>query len=306
MASQLVALGIQPPRFDVPGAAANAQRLVRGQQDIRRADMANQLASMKLGQEGKKAAALDAFRAARAAGDPNAMQKLRAYPEIAATMHKALDSMRPNQVRKAKETARVFGDAARYINSFAPGSPERAAAWDAKTDELAAAGHIDKAQADHWKKVGPSDLILEQALLTEDIVGRYQGAPKLAREQKEKIEDLVSDFRDAITPDDIVLGGDKLDEIETRVDAERRRLEEEFAGKRRSKGDNEAVRKSQDRVNEDGAPPVYYGDDPLNPRRVSEDNANQVDLGAGTGKIYVNPKTGERIKFDGKAWVPVE
>src|SRR3990167_11550561 len=124
MANQLLALQIERPRFSYPEAQQNAQTLVRGDQQIQQGQMANDLAGMKLRDYSEESGALRDYRQAAQGDDPNALDTLKGRPELQAKIYEALESMKPDELIKAKVAARAFGEAAAYIKRFQPGSPE--------------------------------------------------------------------------------------------------------------------------------------------------------------------------------------
>lgn len=307
MANQLLALQIERPRFSYPEAHQDAQTLVRGNQQIEQGRMANERAGMELQDYAEESGALRDYRDAARADDPNAMDRLKGFPEIQAKVHQALESMKPDELIKAKINARAMGEAAAYVKRFQPGSPEERAAWDKVLGDLTSQGIIDEGTASHWKQAGPSDLIIDQADMMADLVGGYlrKDASKIPESVK-AVEDGVAKFRQTITPDDIeILSDERRQQIEDQVAAERMRLEQLYGGnRRRAEPPPSALSRAEGRTAPvvDEAPDLADG--PAT-RGVAPDNARQVPL---TRPRAVNPKTGETIEYDAEAgaWVPVD
>lgn len=166
-----LALQIKQPEIDVAGWQREGQIAGKGMLD-------NQLAAYDNREKIGQANALNEYRGAAKAGDKNAINKLTGYPEIQATIFKALKTMEPDKVEAATTKANAMGVAAQYVASFAPGSPERTTAWNKAIDDLAKNGHIDGAQAKYWKETGPSDVLIQQALGVKAAVDAYAKSAK--------------------------------------------------------------------------------------------------------------------------------
>lgn len=198
-----LALQLTQPNFDAASDLRSGQAVVAGQQDLAAGGMKNQLSALNLQEETGKQTALNDYRAAAKAGDKNAISKLAGYPEVQAQIHDALAKMKPDQALAATNKANAFGTAAMYVSSFAPGSPERAAAWTKAVDDLAKNGHIDKSQAEYWKKTGPSDVLIQQAMTVKDAVASYnkvQDTADLTPKDLLDIETKVGDFNQHFFP----------------------------------------------------------------------------------------------------------
>ena len=167
MANNSIALMVRGPEFDLARAHSAAEQ-------VRGARTANSLASLQLRDATDLSNAERAYRTAAQSGDPNALSNLAGYPEQQAQIFEALQSMEPDQQQGAIDRAKTFGEAARYVMSFPEGSPERVEAWNKSIGELLADEVIDQAQADSAIASGPNNMLLQQALIVEDLVKQYQ------------------------------------------------------------------------------------------------------------------------------------
>lgn len=174
MANQLLALQIERPQFSYPAAVGAAQDLTRNDQAIEGGRIANERAGMDLEDYAAESGALRDYREAAQGDDPNALDTLKGRPELQAKIYKALESMKPDQLVKAKMNAIAMLEVDRYVSGRgAPGSPEEAQAWNEGMARLAADGVIDKETAAYWQKAGPSDLLRDQARMIGDMVGSF-------------------------------------------------------------------------------------------------------------------------------------
>lgn len=192
-----LALQLQNPKFDIAGDMRAGQAVKAGEQSLVAGEQTNQLNALNLREKTGSANALNDYRTAAKAGDKNALGKLTGYPEIQKQIFDSLKAMKPDQVETATAKANAFGTAAQYVMSFAPGSPERGAAWNKSIDDLLKGGHIDKTQADYWKRTGPSDLLIQQALTVKDAVIAYtkgEQEAKLTPAQLLDVESKANDF----------------------------------------------------------------------------------------------------------------
>lgn len=139
--------------------------------------------------------AIGDFVAKSEAGDPNAVEELRGYPDKYKAHVQAFDAMDPEDWREAKIRGNAFAEAARRVKSLPSGSKEQKAMWDQVLGELQAAGHIDKSQHDAMVSAGPSDDIINEALDIGEFVNTYKPkAPKpLTELDKVRIQDVGID-----------------------------------------------------------------------------------------------------------------
>src|SRR3990167_2816343 len=160
MADQQIALKVQRPIFDYPAALQEGQKIQRNSQLLRQGEAEGQLKAMELDDSTAQHGALKNYRAAAGAGDKNALGKLKAYPELQAKFHAAIEGMKPSEQAIAIKRSQAIGAAARSLAAYPQGSRERAAAWAKQIDGLASAGYLQPDVADQYKRAGPSDLIL--------------------------------------------------------------------------------------------------------------------------------------------------
>lgn len=292
--AQTIALQARAPEINWGRAMGTAQDLVRNDQLLQKGNLENQGRQLELGQAQGKAAALDQFRMKRAAGDTNAMKALDAYPMIQAQMHKAFESMKPDQVAEAKKVANEFWKSYTYIQRFMPGTPEQAAAWNKEIDRLSSGGYIDEETAGHWKQSGPSDLILDQARMVRSAVDSYKTKDEqTVPENVQSFEDHMESWDKEHVPKRGAFGGDAPGDEEWASYRGRRAAEERRA--RQQFGLPDTSSRQQGRhfnfgegfnLDEGGVPDNQTGIT-VPDANVSADNAKQVDL----GKSYESPKT---------------
>lgn len=311
MVDQTLALQVQRPKFDYYGAVQQAQDIRGKEQSLESGEIKGALQQMELEDTTRERGALNSYRDAREAGDPKAMGKLAAYPELQAKFHQAIESMKPDERKAALDRSRSIGEAARYVASFPEGSPERAAAWEKSVDGLVKSGYIPPEVGEQYKKGGPSDLILDQALAIDDWIQKYAGdSSGKVDASTAAIEKGVADFRETVTPKEGYLDEEQAAQIEARVEAERKRLEKLYAKKGSTLGgdggspgrqDREAP-KSQDRVGaqppDDLVPPSGKGPAPTRAKPPGSEN-----VGIGT---IIRSKSGQRKQWDGETWVDIK
>lgn len=160
----------------------------RNELAISRAEMGNELASMELGEARGKLGAMQDFRDARKAGDPNATDKLAAYPDIQLQMEQTLDGLEEGERIDAVQRGRRVADAARMVSSI-PEGPARVDAWNAALDDLLESGDISPEVAESYRDT-PSPLILSEALrmgeTLEQYIQRQDAAAARALEQSQE------------------------------------------------------------------------------------------------------------------------
>jgi len=279
MANQLLGLQIERPRFSYPEAMQNAQTLTRGNQEIEQNRIQGDLAGMKLRDYSEESNALRDYRQAAQGDDPQALDKLKGYPEMQAKIIDALDGMKPDELIKAKVSARAFGEAAAYIKRFQPGSPEERQAWDQVLGKLSADGVIDEATAAHWKQAGPSDLIIDQADMMADLVGGYlKKGKETINEVDQYIDTQIEKLRDDLISDDFTPGPEDMAQIQRQLDEARAQLEKKYKGGNRGIGGatDTSETRSKLKAAEGLTAPVV---DEVVPAESAAGNANQIPLG---------------------------
>lgn len=163
MANNMLALQVKPWDFDYGAIAAQGENMIGARLANEGRVMDNALSRLTLDEAEGKYGALGDFRAARAAGDENALDALKAYPEMQLEMRKALDGMTDADRDEALRRGLLIADAARSVATLPAGSVERHRAWNQALDDLLEAGIIDDQQHQSFYD-NPSDLVLDQAL----------------------------------------------------------------------------------------------------------------------------------------------
>lgn len=160
----------------------------RNELALSRAEMGNELASMELGDARARLGAMQEFRDARRAGDPNATDELAAYPDIQLQMEQTLDGLEERDRIDAVQRGRRVADAARMVSSI-PEGPARVDAWNAALDDLLESGDISPEVAESYRDT-PSPLILSEALrmgeTLEQYIQRQDAAAARALEQSQE------------------------------------------------------------------------------------------------------------------------
>lgn len=179
--AQTIALLAQNPKIDLQGSMLGAQRYRAGEQDIQANEIKNTLAGAQANDEIGQLGALSDYRKAAGAGDPNALAKLRAYPELQSKFHAALDTMKPDAQKAAIERGTEIAAAAQRVAALPPDSPQRKAAWNTELDALKKKGAIDQSHYDAYYNT-PSDLVIDQALSLGQSIKDFTAARSKAKE----------------------------------------------------------------------------------------------------------------------------
>lgn len=183
-----VALQVRTPQPDLAAITQAAQGANARDYELQNAPARSELEALKLQDEIGGQSALAGYRQAQTAGQPDAINKLNAYPQIQKQVYEAFDGMKPEEYIFAKKKAQAFGRAAQYVLSLQKGSPEQKQAWDESLNVLQQEGFIDDTQHKRMIQSGPSDLVLQQALTVDDYVKRYAG--KNSKVNDAEYEDL--------------------------------------------------------------------------------------------------------------------
>lgn len=186
--SQTIALRARAPQVSLAKVMDDVQRARIKELAIERGERAAELDSMKTRQALDEGNALDAYRTRAKANDPQAIEELDAYPEMAKKLHDAFDGMSPEQYREASGKAQAFAQAARRVSSFTEGSPEQRQAWEIEIDKLWKGGFIDEEYRDLWKKNGPNPEIINEALDIGKWAESYTGKNAVNRARAEQIQ----------------------------------------------------------------------------------------------------------------------
>jgi hypothetical protein len=170
-----VALQAKAPQLDLSRIEQAAQRAQANDYELQNAPARSELEALKLQDEIGGQSALAGYRDAQGAGDPQAIDKLKAYPKIQKDVYDAFDGMKPEEYMFAKKKARAFGRAAQYVLSLPKDSPEQKEAWDESLGVLRQQNYIDDTMYRRMIEAGPSDLVLQQAMTVDDYVKQYGG-----------------------------------------------------------------------------------------------------------------------------------
>lgn len=196
----LLPLRVQRPVFDYGGVLSQAA-------DIKGRNLANEgqattnaLSALRLGEATDQNNALEAFRAATAAGDPSAPDKLAGFPDVQVQVYDALDRMADRDRQAAVRRGLRIAEAAKTVAGLPEGSPERVTAWNEQLGLLHKKGDITEEQYKTFYG-NPSDLIIDQALslgqtVEQFIADRAARRPKrygdLSIAEKLKIDDEIN------------------------------------------------------------------------------------------------------------------
>lgn len=205
-----VALQAKSPQVDLAAIEAAAQQ-------ARQRDQTSTLNNYKIKDAGRADQeaqglydATQAFRGAQAAGDPNAINKLDAYPEEQMKFNEVLDK-NPKEFLKIKKRSEVFGRAARMISAIQDPRQKRDA-WNTTAKVLLDDGHIGKNEYDLMIKSGPNELMINEALTVDQWVKQYF-ADK-ARNDPSKLAKVQQEI------DNLKLTGENLKKTGAKTDAE--------------------------------------------------------------------------------------
>lgn len=168
MANSSLALYIRTPKIDYGDQLRTAAALRASEASTQGAEMQNQLASMRMPLEAAniqdqtaQASALRNYRTGAAAGDPNAMASLSAYPELQGQITDAISHLDEGEQHKALLRGQSIGRAALTVAALPVG--ERAAAWDQQIEALKKNKIIGDTEYQQWKGKY-SELALNQAI----------------------------------------------------------------------------------------------------------------------------------------------
>lgn len=197
--SQLAALAVRgPSQINLPAIEQAAQNAAMLDLQLQQKRSSNQVDLAKDRNELARQSALSNYHTKAAAGDDNALDELRGFPDEYKNVATMFDNMEPDDWHAAQIRATAFGEAAKSVMSLPAGSPQQKKLWDQRLGELMAAGHIDKGQHDAMVSAGPSEDILNEAMTTEEFVKAYAG--RKARQgsggsalEKARIEDIGAD-----------------------------------------------------------------------------------------------------------------
>lgn len=171
--AQNIALQVRTPQPDLAAITRAAQGANLADIKMQNEPARSELEALQLQDEIGGQKALGGYREAVAAGDPNAIDKVAAYPKMQQDLYSAFDGMAPQEFMEAKKKARAFGKAAQHVKMFPDGSPEQEQAWGASAKVLKDAGYIDDKQYNMMIESGPSDLIIQQAMTVDQWVSQY-------------------------------------------------------------------------------------------------------------------------------------
>lgn len=163
---QTIALRAEAPQVDLASVMKAAQDYRTNELALRGAERAEQA-------DLEQNNALQKYRFRESKGDPRAADELASYPELQKKLFDAFDGMSPAEFKESRKRANAFGEAARRVGMFAPGSPQRGAAWNSAIGDLHKAGYLSDEDANLAIEGGPNDLLIDQALTIEQYVEKY-------------------------------------------------------------------------------------------------------------------------------------
>lgn len=162
-----LALAVKPWQFDSAGeTAAKGEGILAARQMREGRAMDNALGKLKLDEAIGQAGALDAYRDRSAAGDPNALEALAGYPDLAAGMRKAIDEMDDADREAAHRQTLALAGAAAKASVYPEGSLGRTQAWQQQLDELHSSGEIDDDDYETMKAADPTDEMIDDIFRT--------------------------------------------------------------------------------------------------------------------------------------------
>ena len=220
MPNYSVALGAQPPQFDVSGALALAGQMQRDklaalqmQHSMRNDDARlrlaqdaaaqnRQAAAMRLSEVQGQRNALAEYNKANQAGDANALSKLSAYPEI----QQQVLSVR-NQMGEADRQAfdqRLLRNArrAQYVAGFE--GDAKTQAWQQALKEAADTGDISPEMYQQYSASPPNDLMLHnvisQAVPIQQLYAAEAPTPQMRELEAAGIKPGSEEYRNIVAP----------------------------------------------------------------------------------------------------------
>jgi len=328
MANQTLALQVEGPTFDYPKALAQGQRIQLNRQLLESGQMDSQLKAMELEGATAERGALRDYRAAAGAGDPKALDRLKAYPEQQAKFHAAIEGMKPDEKAAALTRTKAIVDAAKATSRYAAGSPGQKAEWDKQLDALGAAGHLPPDAVDEYKRRGPSVLILEEAVAMGDYLEKYTGGADKVDARTKAVEDHMLEWGKTNIPKAGSYGTapseEQIASYRQAEAAERERITKALGtqrspvlgapgggGQQRGPAASNDLgvldlgkRAAAERPGDMNGLETVEGDQEPPQPAGARSPATKGNVGIGT--IRRNTRTGERQQFDGKQWVPIK
>ena len=172
--SQAIALRAQYDPIDYAGAVKDGQLLRAGDIKMQNMQKKSDLESMELDDAMGQQSALKGYRDAAAKGDSvSALEELDAYPEMQTKIFETLDGMPVKERVKAKKKSEAYGRAAKWVQSYPEGSPERQKAWETSLNVLKRDGYLDDEMYRLGMENGPSDMLLNEYLSAADFMKQY-------------------------------------------------------------------------------------------------------------------------------------
>ncbi len=201
MANYSIALGFQPPQVYVGRQFALAADLRKSQLAEQAAALSMRRAQTGFAKEDNRQNALKAYNEARRAGDPNAIEKVADYPDIAANVMKFREGLDAEKQRKFDQNAMTAARDAQRILAI-PAGPERDAAFAAELQKDLEAGEISQEDFDRYSKVGADERLLngiiQQALPLDKLYQQNKPTALMQNLQAAGLQPGTPEYRDAI------------------------------------------------------------------------------------------------------------
>ncbi|MBZ0262977.1 MAG: hypothetical protein K8F90_20515 [Hyphomicrobiales bacterium] len=335
--SQTIAMNIRTPQPDLAAITRAAQDANLNDYQLRNAPAKSELEGLQLQSQIGSEKAMAGYREAVGRGDPNALKQLDAQPQMQAQMYAAFDGMSPQEFMEAKKRATAFGKAAQFVGPMIDGTPEQEQRWNASAKVLKDAGMIDEAQFRMMIDGGPSELMIQQAMTTDEWVKAYVGKnakddkdPEMKALEIEKIRAEIAKLNRAAPDDETArLKVDLLEAQIAKINAEtkgnksgfedeafksemeqlggfiertmkRARTPEQLAAAEKQIAEKRKEIMDRYGVSNEDAPSALEAPGAADPSVPAGASPSEIPEGA----TATNPTTGEKIVYEGGQWVP--
>lgn len=235
--AQNIALQSRTPMPDLAAITRAAQDANLMDYKLQNAPAQSELEGLQLQDEIGGQKALSGYRDAAGKGDPNAIDKMAAYPKMQQDLYSAFDGMDAKSFAQAQKKARAFGKAAQHVKMFPDGSPQQEQAWGASAKVLKEAGYIDDKQFNMMIESGPSDLMIQQAMTVDQWVSQYtkkgdDKSPEMKKLEVDKIRAEIEKINRTGADDES--SALKLKLLEAQIDKINAQTESEKTGDKKS------------------------------------------------------------------------